>query len=135
MTMKALLSLPFLAACSGCVTSAADVAGTYAPSCVAFEGSTIALTDQRFTWDKFTDEVTVDNAGNRVDPFPGFPVRGTYTIDNDVLHLTTDVGELAATLHLVRRPGQVYLLTDQEFDAWQKGGTVPNCALLLGAGE
>ena len=134
MTTKALLYLPFLAACAGCATDA-DVAGLYAPSCVAFEGSTIALTDQRFTWDKFTDEVTVDNAGNRVDPFPGFPVRGTYTIDNDVLHLTTDVGELAATLHLLRRPGQVYLLTAGEFEAWQQDGEVPKCALLLGTGE
>ena len=135
MTMKALLSLPFLAACSGCVTSAADVAGTYAPSCVAFEGSTIELSDGRFTWNKFTDEVTVDDAGNEIDPFPGFPVRGTYVVNSDVLRLTTDIGELAAALHLVHRPGQVYLLTDTEFEAWQKGGTVPNCALLLGAGE
>jgi hypothetical protein len=134
MKTQALLFIPFLAACAGCATDA-EVAGMFAPSCVAFEGSTIELTDQRFTWDKFTDEVTVDAAGNKVDPFPGFPVRGTYTTENDVLHLTTDVGDLAAVLHLVRRPGQVYLLTGTEFEAWQKGGTVPNCALLLGAGE
>ena len=134
MKTKALLYLPFLATCAGCATDA-DIAGMYAPSCVAFEGNTIELTDQRFTWDKFTDEVTVNDAGNTVDPFPGFPVRGTYTTDNDVLHLTTDVGELAAVLHLVRRPGQIYLLTDAEFEAWQEGGAVPNCALLLDAGE
>jgi hypothetical protein len=134
MKTKVLLFVPILATCAGCATDA-NVAGMYAPSCVAFEGSTIELTEQRFTWDKFTDEVTVDDAGNEVDPFPGFPVRGTYTIDDDMLRLTTDVGELAATLHLVRRPGQVYLLTDKEFEAWQKSGTVPNCALLLGAGE
>jgi hypothetical protein len=35
----------------------------------------------------------------------------------------------------VHRPGQVYLLTKAEFDAWQSSGTVPDCALLLGAGE
>ena len=134
MKNRVLLFVPFLAACAGCATDA-DVAGMYVPSCVAFEGNTIELTDQRFTWDKFTDEVTVDAEGNKLDPFPGFPVRGTYTIEDDELRLTTDVGELAAVLHLVRRPGQVYLLTDAEFDAWQKGGAVPNCALLLGAGE
>ncbi|HSN52783.1 MAG TPA: hypothetical protein VLS87_09640 [Woeseiaceae bacterium] len=132
--MKGLLSLPFLAACASCATDA-DVAGMYAPSCVAFEGSTIELAGERFTWDKFTDEVTVDDAGNTVDPFPGFPVRGTYTLDDDVLRLTTDAGKLAAELHLVRRPGQVYLLTAREFEAWQQDGTVPTCALLLGAGE
>jgi hypothetical protein len=135
MKTKVLLSLPFLAACAACATNSEDVAGMYAPSCVAFEGSTIELSDDRFTWDKFTDEVTVDAAGNTVDPFPGFPVRGTYTVDDDVLRLTTDVGELAAELHLVRRPGQVYLLTAGEFEAWQQDGVVPKCALLLGAGD
>ena len=134
MKTKALLYIPILAACAGCATDA-DVAGMYAPSCVAFEGSTIELSGDRFTWDKFTDEVTVDEAGNKVDPFPGFPVRGTYAVDDDVLRLTTDVGELAAELHLVRRPGQVYLLTAGEFEAWQQDGAVPKCALLLGAGE
>ncbi len=133
MKTKALPYLPFLAACAGCATDA-DVAGTYAPSCVAFEGSTIELSGDRFTWDRFTDEVTVDAAGNKIDPFPGFPVRGTYTVNDAVLRLTTDVGELAAELHLVRRPGQVYLLTAGEFAAWQQDGVVPKCALLLGAG-
>jgi len=134
MNKKTLLLFASLGVCSGCATGP-DVTGTYSPSCVAFEGNTIELSNSRFTWDKFTDEVTVDDAGNEVDPFPGFPVRGTYTIEADVVSLTTDVGELAAELHLVRRPGQVYLLTAREFEAWQRDGTVPDCALLLGAGE
>jgi hypothetical protein len=136
MTMKtrAPILLASLGAFAGCA-SGPDVTGTYSPSCVAFEGNTIELTESRFTWDKFTDEVTVDDAGNTLDPFPGFPVRGTYTVADNVLSLTTDVGELAAELHLVQRPGQVYLLTDLEFEAWQRDGEVPECALLLGAGE
>ena len=123
-----------MACVAGCATGT-DVAGTYQPSCVAFEGSTIELADNRFMWDKFTDEVEVDDEGNAIDPFPGFPVRGSYTVDDDVVSLVTDVGELAAELHLVQRPGQVYLLTDAEFDAWQQDGTVPDCALLRGAGQ
>lgn len=134
MKTKALQFFPLMAACAGCATDA-NIAGTYTPSCVAFEGNTIELTDGRFTWDKFTDEVTVDDTGSEIDPFPGFPVRGTYARQDDVLRLTTDVGELAALLYLVHRPGQVYLLTEAEFEAWQKDGTVPDCALLLGAGE
>ena len=126
--------LTFLACFAGCATDA-GFAGTYAPSCVAFEGSTIELADNRFTWEKFTDEVSVDKAGNKIDPVPGFPVRGTYTIEDDVVSLVTDVGEFAAELHLVRRPDQVYLLTDAEYRAWQQDGTVPECALLLGAGD
>lgn len=126
-----LTSLGVLAGCAG----GPDVTGTYAPSCIAYEGDTVELADSRFTWDKFTDEVTVDDAGNTVDPFPGFPVRGTYTVDDDVLSLTTDVGELAAEFYLVRRPGQLFLLSDREFEAWQRDGEVPECALLLGAGD
>jgi hypothetical protein len=134
MNAKALFLLAFVSLCAGCATDN-GFAGTYAPSCVAYEGDTIVLSGNEFTWDKFTDEVSVDDAGNKVDPFPGFPVRGTYTVEDDVVRLTTHVGELAAELHLVRRPGQVYLLTDGEFEAWQQAGAVPNCALLLGAGE
>ena len=134
MKTRALILLASLGAVAGCANGP-DVAGTYSPSCVAFEGNTIELTESRFTWDKFTDEVTVDDTGNTLDPFPGFPVRGTYTVEDNVLSLTTDVGELAAELHLVQRPGQVYLLTDPEFEAWQRDGEVPECALLLGAGE
>ena len=134
MKTRALILLTSLGVFSGCATGP-DVTGTYSPSCVAFEGNTIELSENRFTWDKFTDEVTVDNTGNEVDPFPGFPVRGVYAIEDDVVSLTTDVGELAAELYIVRRPGQVYLLTESEFEAWQKDSTVPDCALLLGSGE
>ena len=134
MKTTVLALLTSLACFAGCATNP-DVAGTYVPSCVAFEGDTIELADGRFTWDKFTDEVEVDKAGNTVDPFPGFPVRGTYTVEDDVVSLVTNVGELAAELYLVHRPEQVYLLTKAEFDAWKSNGTVPDCALLLGAGE
>jgi hypothetical protein len=134
MKTRALILLTSLGVFSGCATGS-DVTGSYSPSCVAFEGNTIELSENRFTWDKFTDEVTVDDTGNEVDPFPGFPVRGVYAIEDDVVSLTTDVGELAAELYIVRRPGQVYLLTESEFEAWQKDSTVPDCALLLGSGE
>lgn len=123
-----------LAVAAGCAADT-NIAGAYVPSCVAYEGNTIELSEGRFTWDKFTDEVTVDEDGNELDPFPGFPVRGTYVVEDDVVRLTTDVGELAGEMHLVHRPDQVYLLTGEEFESWKQDGTVPNCALLLGAGE
>lgn len=134
MKLKETVLLCSLAVAAGCATEA-NLAGTYTPSCIAFEGNTIELSDSRFTWDKFTDEVSVDDAGNKIDPFPGFPVRGTYVIEDDVVRLTTDVGELAGEMHLVRRPGQVYLLTGDEFEAWERENTVPACALLLDSGE
>ena len=123
-----------LAIAAGCAADN-NIVGTYQPSCVAFEGNTIELAEGRFTWDKFTDQVSVDETGNEIDPFPGFPVRGTYLVEDDMVRLTTDVGDLAGEMHLVRRPGQVYLLTAEEFGSWQRDGEVPGCALLLGSAE
>jgi hypothetical protein len=134
MELKTPVLLCSFVVAAGCAADT-NIAGTYNPSCVAFEGNTIELSEDRFTWDKFTDEVTVDDDGNTVDPFPGFPVRGTYVVDGDVVRLRTDVGELAGEMHLVRRPNQVYLLTGEEFDSWERDGAVPTCALLLGSNE
>ena len=134
MKFKEPILLFLLAVAAGCAADT-NIAGTYSPSCVAFEGNTIELSEGRFTWDKFTDEVTVDEAGNELDPFPGFPVRGTYVVEDDTVRLTTDVGELAGEMHMVRRPDQVYLLTAEEFESWQRDGEVPKCALLLGSDE
>ena len=119
-------------ASAGCASSA-NIAGTYGPACVAFAGNTIELSDGRFVWDKFTDEVKVDDAGNVIDPFPGFPVKGSYTIDDDVVRLSTDVGELMAEMHLVRNSGRVYLLTSEEFEVWRNDRELYECALALGA--
>ena len=82
-------TLSLLAIAAGCANHA-DITGTYLPSCVAFAGSRIELSEDRFSWHKFTDEVRVDDSGNMVDPFPNFPVLGTYAIDGDTLRLTTD---------------------------------------------
>ena len=128
------LAFIYLLAVIPACANQADISGTYLPSCIPFAGSKIELAEGRFTWDKFTDAVTVDDAGEVVDPFPDFPLRGVYAVDGDVLRLTTDTGELAGEMHLVRRPGQVYLLTAAEFEAWERDGTVPACALLLGSG-
>ncbi|NCF25156.1 MAG: hypothetical protein GWP60_11500 [Gammaproteobacteria bacterium] len=134
MNAKETALLCSLAIAAGCAADT-NIAGTYTPSCIAFEGNTIKLSDSRFTWDKFTDEVSIDEDGNEIDPFPGFPVRGSYVVEDDVVRLTTDVGELAGEMHLVRRPGQVYLLTAAEFEAWERDGSVPACALLLGPAD
>jgi hypothetical protein len=123
-----------LAIAAACANNA-EITGTYLPSCVSFAGNSIELGEGRFTWDKFTDEVRVDDSGNVVEPFPAFPKRGSYAFDGDMLRLTTDAGELAGEMHVVRRPGQVYLLTAAEFDAWERDGTVPACALLLRTGD
>jgi hypothetical protein len=50
--------------------------GTYSPGCIAYVGSNITLSDGQFVWEKFTDEVVVNDDGEIVDQFPGYPLRG-----------------------------------------------------------
>jgi hypothetical protein len=119
-----------------CVTLAlcacASIEGRYGPACPSFAGNTIELTDGRFEWDKFTDQVRVDDAGKVVDAFPDYPLRGSYRIDGSRLLLTADGGKMLPVLHLVRTAGRSYLYTEAEYAAWDKDGSQARCALVLG---
>ncbi len=107
-----------------------DYEGTYSPGCVAFEGINVRLADERFTWDKFTDQVVVDSNGNVVDQFPGYPKRGSYRIDGKTLHLEPDTGESMPNMHVLRLRDETYLLTAQQFETWEKTGQYDVCALM-----
>ena len=109
--------------------------GTYAPDCVAFEGTTIELADGRFVMDKFTDQVEVDDTGKVRDPFPGYPVSGTYRFDGNVLHLQSDSGTELPVLYRVKTEGRYRLLTAEQFESWTTSDTIDDCALTLGAGS
>ena len=122
------ISLVLLA---GCVSSN----GKYTPDCAAYEGSTIELADGRFVMDKFTDQVEVDDSGNKKDPFPGYPVSGTYRFEGDVLQLQSDSGTELPNLFRVKNKGHYRLLTAEQFEAWKTNGTIDDCALTLGAGN
>ena len=110
---------------SGCKA----IDGNYVPSCTAFAGSEIRLADGRFVWDKFTDQVVVDEQGNKVDQFPDFPRLGSYTVSKDVVTLRPDAGD-SETFHLLRQEGAVYLLTDTEKSTYDATGERPRCALM-----
>ncbi len=107
-----------------------DYEGTYSPGCVAFEGINVRLADERFTWEKFTDQVIVDDHGNVVDQFPGYPKRGTFEVKGETLYLVTDTGESMPTMHVLRLRDETYLLTAQQFEAWEKTGQYDVCALM-----
>lgn len=117
------------------LTGCASSSGKYAPACVAYEGSTIELADGKFVMDKFTDQVEVDDSGNKKDPFPGYPVSGTYRFEGDVLHLQSDSGIELPNLYRVKNEGRFRLLTAEKFEAWKTDGTIDDCALALGAGS
>lgn len=122
------ISLVLLAGC-------ANSSGKYAPDCVAFEGNTIELANGRFVLDRFTDQVEVDNTGKPRDPFPGYPVSGTYRFDGNVLHLQSDSATELPVLYRVKSEGRYRLLTAEQFEAWTTSDTIDDCALTLGAGS
>ena len=116
---------------SGC----ASHQGTYAPACVAFAGDTVSLDGDTFTWDRFTDEVRVDNDGHVRDAYPDFPKRGTYRIDGRAVYMRTHSGESMDTLFLHRNGDRYSLLTEKEDAAWQKTGQYDRCVLTRDDGE
>ncbi len=111
----------------GCVSHE----GTYLPDCIAYAGSNIILDDGQFVWEKFTDSVIVDEDGEIVNQFPGYPMRGSYRIDGQTLYMESDVGEAMEKMYLHRRDNRQYLLTAKQFEAWQTTAKHADCALML----
>lgn len=110
---------------AGCVS----IEGTYYPGCIAYEGSKIRLNDGEFIWEKFTDQVVVDDDGNVINQFPGYPKRGTYRTDGQALQLAMERGESVETMHMHQHDGQYLLLTDAQVAAWGKTGHYDDCVL------
>ncbi|MDH3373754.1 MAG: hypothetical protein OER22_08870 [Gammaproteobacteria bacterium] len=121
----------FAALLSGCVSHD----GTYAPSCIAYAGSTITLADGQFVWEKFTDEVVVNDDGSVVNQFPGYPLRGKYRIDGQTVLMESVEGESIDKMYLHRHDNKSYLYTPQQFEHWQSTGESAKCALMLDAGS
>ena len=107
--------------------------GLYAPDCIAFAGSEIRLSDGRYVWTKFTDQVVVDADGNEIDPFPGFPREADYTREGDRIVLSDAPDGQSVTMHLVEEDGSVYLYTAAEATAFDATGERPACPLKLQA--
>ena len=106
--------------------------GTYSPGCIAYEGNKISLSDGNFVWEKFTDSASVDDAGNVEDPFPGYPMQGSYRTKGQELSLNVSSGESPVYMYLQEYRKRVYLLTDEEFEIWKRTDTVGACALVFG---
>jgi hypothetical protein len=111
----------------------ANYDGIYEPACIAFEGDRIELRAGRFSWQKFTDQRTVDAEGNIEKPFPGFPITGFYSVDAGRLRLTTEDDLPLDDWFFVNRAGRHYLLTGKEYDAFVEDDYLPKCALTLTA--
>ncbi len=105
--------------------------GTYLPGCQAYAGSSIKLSGGQFVWEKFTDSVVLDDAGNVVNQFPGFPLQGSYRIDGQTLNLEVASGESLPKMYLQQRDKRHYLLTAEQFETWESTGKHDDCALVL----
>ncbi len=110
----------------------ASYEGTYSPDCIAYEGSNVSLSDGKFVWEKFTDSVVVDDAGKVVNQFPAYPIRGSYRIEGHTLYLEAASGASLANMYLRQHNERQYLLTAEQFEAWEKTGHEVACALVLG---
>jgi len=96
---------------------------------MAHVGSRIQLHDSEFVWERFTDQLSIDDAGNRVDPFPGYPRRGTYRIEGHSIVLESDGDDSVETLQLREHRGRYLLLTKPQADGWDATGQLDDCAL------
>ena len=121
-----ILRIPVIVLVSLLSAGCASVEGTYLPDCPAYSGSKIELADGRFRWSKFTDQVVLDDDGNEVNQFPGFPREGEYALSGNVVTLATEPAE---TLYLLEESGATYLLTAREKMAMEGGAARPECAL------
>ena len=106
--------------------------GTYSPSCVAFAGDTIQLSNGQFVWEKFTDAVQVDEDGNVLNQFPGYPMRGTYNISAETVTMETASGEALDSMYLLEDEGRYYLLSGKQSEEFRATGKHAECPLILG---
>lgn len=114
-------------------SACAHQAGVYEPACVAYEGDRVELKGGRFEWQRFTDERVIDDAGNVVSPFPGFPKTGTYRESNGRLELVTDDKVRLDDWFLIESAGQRFLLNAKQHNAFIDDGVPPECALKFTA--
>lgn len=128
--MNARHVLTSLAACV--LASCISHEGTYSPACIAYAGSNINLSDGKFVWEKFTDALVVDDEGNVVNQFPGYPMRGSYSIEGETVSMKPASGEAIENMYLHRHDDRYYLLTAEQIEEWESTGNFAECALILG---
>lgn len=121
----ALLILPAaLCACTSQVL-------TFEPACIAYEGDRVTLRGNQFEWSKFSDQVPMGVAGARANPFPGYPMSGTYRRDHERVEFTPEDGAPLEDYFLIEHRGARYLLTTEAKQRFTANSQLPTCALKL----
>ena len=109
--------------------------GRFLPGCLAYAGSEITLAGDRFTWDRFTDQIEIDADGNRIDPYPGYPVSGDFAMDGNRVVMIGDDGTAMDAMYLHRIGDDVRLLTETQNAEFEGGGEIDDCSLLRQAAD
>jgi hypothetical protein len=117
--------IPALAVIAACKA----VDGDYMPGCPSFEGDRVELDAGAVTWDRFTDEVRLDAAGNPQDPFPDYPRHGHYSLSGDILTIRLDGEDRPREFAVHDRDGTVVLLDAAQQEELDATGNVDGCAL------
>lgn len=105
--------------------------GVFQPACIAYEGDRVRLTEGRFEWQKFTDQRSIDEHGNVVDPFPGYPKHGQFEVSDARVSFTADDATPIDDRYLLEHRNRLYLLTWDQNEAVLNGEGMPTCALRL----
>ena len=117
-----------------CLLSAcSSLEGVFEPACIAYEGDRVRLTDGRFEWQKFTDQRSIDEHGNVIDPFPGYPKHGSFAVSDSRVTFVPDDDSRIDDRYLLEHRNRVYLLTWEQSEAFLNGEGMPVCALRLAA--
>ncbi|MFK8052896.1 MAG: hypothetical protein AB8F65_07955 [Woeseiaceae bacterium] len=106
-----------------------SIDGTFEPACTAFEGDIIEVTGNRYQWVKFTDALEVDETGNRVNPFPGYPQSGSISRVGERITLTAANNGPVSSFFVRVREGERYLLTEAQAKGVAADPSMWECAL------
>ncbi len=125
-----LLAASLLSACGD------EIEGVFEPACIAHAGDRVILKEGRFEWDKFTDEVRLNPAGERIDAYPDYPKKGKFVVGKyQNLVFTSNDGSSLDDHYLLEYRDHWYLLTYEQNEAVLDGEAMPACALRLAEPE
>lgn len=127
--------LSLLAAALSLASCASTMGGQFEPACIAYEGDSIEMVEGRFEWRRFTDQVMIDDDGNKIDPFPDYPISGTYTVQGKRVTFVPDGNAETRERYLLEYRQALYLLTYEENEAALDTDIIPSCALVLKTGD
>jgi hypothetical protein len=76
--------------------------------------------------------VAIDDNGEVINQFPGYPMQGSYRISGQTVSMESAAGESLEKMYLHRSENRSYLLTAGQHKTWEETGKYDDCALVLG---